>query len=158
MAYKHGIEVTEKASVCPQSLIYPIWGSGDFGTAPVNLAKNPAAAVNRPLKVNTFEEAQEALGYSDDWEHYTLCQGMYASFQLFQIAPVIFINVLDPEKHNKELDAKAYPVRNHRAVVDTAGVLMDTVAVTAKMDQARIGSAVSGRSCGGRRLCRVGKK
>lgn len=144
MAYKHGIEVTEKATSVRSPLSTQYGVQVIFGTAPVNLAKNPAAAVNRPIKVNTFEEAQEALGYSDDWEHYTLCQGMYASFQLFQIAPVIFINVLDPEKHNKELDAKAYPVRNHRAVVDTAGILMDTVAVTAKMDQARIGSAVVG--------------
>ncbi|MFQ8681960.1 phage tail sheath family protein [Enterocloster sp.] len=146
MAYKHGIEVTEKATSVRSPLSTQYGVQVIFGTAPVNLAKNPAAAVNRPIKANTFEEAQEALGYSDDWERYTLCQGMYASFQLFQIAPVIFINVLDPEKHNKELETKAYPVSNHRAVVDASGVLMDTVTVTAKTGQARAGSAVVGEA------------
>ena len=143
MAYKHGIEVTEKATSVRSPLSTRYGVQVIFGTAPVNLAKDPAATVNRPIKADTFEEAQEALGYSEDWEQYTLCQGMYASFQLFQIAPVIFVNVLDPQKHTKELEEKEYAVSNHRAVVDILGVLKDTVTVTAKMES-RVGAASVG--------------
>lgn len=48
MAYKHGVYNTEQAT----SLTVPIQGSAGlqiiFGTAPIHLAKDPAAAVNTP--------------------------------------------------------------------------------------------------------------
>ena len=66
MAYKHGIEVTEKATSVRSPLSTRYGVQVIFGTAPVNLAKDPAATVNRPIKADTFEEAQEALGYSED--------------------------------------------------------------------------------------------
>lgn len=60
-----------------------------FGTAPVNLAEYPEKAVNTPIMANSFEEAKAALGYSEDWKNYTLCQSMDASYNLFQVSPVI---------------------------------------------------------------------
>lgn len=100
MAYKHGIEVTEKATSMPSPLSTEYAVQVIFGTAPINQAADPKKAVNRPVKATTFEEAKKALGYSDDWEKYTLCQSMYASFQLFQTSPVIFVNVLYPDPVN----------------------------------------------------------
>ena len=51
MAYKHGVYNTEQAT----SLTVPIQGSAGlqviFGTAPIHLAKDPAAAVNTPKLV-----------------------------------------------------------------------------------------------------------
>ena len=88
--YKHGIEVTERATSFPSPLSTKYGVQVIFGTAPINLAENPAAAVNRPIKATTFEEAEKALGYSEDWEKYTLCQSMYASFKLFQIYCILF--------------------------------------------------------------------
>lgn len=130
MAYKHGIEVMEKATSFPSPLSTKYGVQVVFGTAPVNLAASPA--VNRPVKAASFEEAEAALGYSDDWETYTLCQSMYASFQLFQVNPVIFVNVLDPGKHVKELEAAVYAVRNKQAVAEAQGVLLDSIEVSIK--------------------------
>ena len=68
MAYKHGVYNTEQAT----SLTVPIQGSAGlqviFGTAPIHLAKDPAAAVNTPKLVYSYKEAVEAVGYSDDFE------------------------------------------------------------------------------------------
>ena len=111
--YKHGIEVNEKATSFPSPLSTRYGVQVIFGTAPVNLADDPYNASNRPIRVSSFEEAQAALGYSEDWEHYTLCQSMYASFELFQIYPVVFVNVLDPVKHVKSIGPEIYPVENH---------------------------------------------
>lgn len=146
MAYKHGIEVIEKATSVRSPLATRYGVQVVFGTAPVNLAKDPAATVNRPIKISTFEEAKEALGYSEDWESYTLCQSMYASFQLFQISPVIFVNVLDPEKHCKELETRTYPVNNHQAVIEVTGVRLDTVTVSVTSDRSRVGKATVGQA------------
>ena len=96
MAYKHGVYNTEQAT----SLTVPIQGSAGlqviFGTAPIHLAKDPAAAVNTPKLVYSYKEAVEAVGYSDDFENFTLCQSISACFQVFNVAPIILVNVLDP--------------------------------------------------------------
>lgn len=141
MNYKHGIEVTEKATSVRSPLLTQYGVQVIFGTAPVNMAKDPSAVVNCPIKANTFAEAREALGYSDDWENYTLCQGMYASFQQFQIGPVVFVNVLDPKKHCKDLEENTYSVNNHRVLTEIPGVLMESVIITAETELARIGKA-----------------
>lgn len=146
MAYKHGIEVTEKATSFPSPLSTQYAVQVVFGTAPVNQAADPAAAVNRPIKAATFEEAQEALGYSEDWEKYTLCQSMYASFKLAQVSPVIFINVLDPAKHVKDLEETACAVKNHQATLEIAGVLLEGLAVKAQTGVTVTGMALTGEA------------
>ena len=87
MAYKHGVYNTEQAT----SLTVPIQGSAGlqviFGTAPIHLAKDPAAAVNTPKLVYSYKEAVEAVGYSDDFENFTLCQ---------TLAPVSRFSTLHP--------------------------------------------------------------
>ena len=89
MPYQHGVRVLEQ----PTGVVAPILGTAGlqvvFGTAPINLAKNPTAVTNKPVIAYSWAEAVEQLGYSDDWESYTLCQSMYASFKLFGVAPVI---------------------------------------------------------------------
>ena len=146
MAYKHGIEVMEKETSFPSPALTKYGVQVIFGTAPINLAKKPNQAVNRPVKVTSFEEAKELLGYSDDWERYTLCQSMYASFQLFQINPVIFVNVLDPKKHTKDLMKTEYKVENHQLVIDEMGVLKDTLIVSAQTGRSYTGMAKVGES------------
>ena len=110
--YRHGIRVEEEGSC----VAAPATGTAGlqviFGTAPINLAAVPEAAVNTPVVCRTIKDAQEKLGYSDDYKKYTLCQSMYASFQAFNIAPVVFINVLDPAKHKKENAEKEYTIVN----------------------------------------------
>lgn len=128
-SYNHGIRVQEN----PTSLPAPVKGSAGlqviFGTAPVNLIENPYAATNKLFIVHDFEEAQSCLGYSSDYEDYTLCQCMDASFKIFNVAPIILCNVLDPAVHNKVMPAANYPVENGQAVVNIKGFLLDTVVV-----------------------------
>ncbi len=132
MAYEHGTRVLEQAT----SIIPPIEGTAGlqviFGTAPVNLATNPYAATNVPIIAYSYQEAVEQLGYSDDWDRktgYTLCQSMYANFKLANIAPVIFVNVLDPKKHKKANEEATATVEDLQATVPILGVLRDTVKV-----------------------------
>ena len=99
MAYKHGVYTSEVAT----SMVAPITGTAGLqvivGTAPVNMLKDPAAAVNVPLLVNSYKEAVEAVGYLPDFANYTLCECISANFSVVGIAPMVLINVLDPAKH-----------------------------------------------------------
>jgi len=72
MPYQHGVRVLEQDT----SLSAPILGTAGlqviFGTAPINLAADPSAAVNKPVIAYTWAEAVAQLGYSDDWDSYTV--------------------------------------------------------------------------------------
>lgn len=129
--YHHGVRVVEEATTDP-----PVVGTVGLqvvvGTAPVHLADDPEASVNVPVLCNNMQEARKKLGYSEDFESYTLCQSMYASLLTYAVAPVVFINVLDPKKHSKENPSKEYGVVNGQAVIDDLkGVLRNTVKVRA---------------------------
>ena len=132
MLYEHGVWVLELAT----SIVAAILGTAGlqvvFGTAPINLADDPYKVTNTPLIAYSWAEAVKQLGYSADYKNYTLCEAMYASFQLIGVAPVIFINVLDPKKHKKKNEAATVPVEEMEAVVPITGILKDTVTVKMK--------------------------
>lgn len=126
--YKHGISVTETPAVEPVILSQ----SGiqvAIGTAPIHLSKNPSAAVNKIIVAYSLEEVKEKLGYSNDYDKYTLNQTTFASFEHYKVAPVIYINVLDPEKHIKEGVEKTVTLSRLGAEINEDGVLLDTVVV-----------------------------
>lgn len=131
MAYKHGIYNREQ----PTSMPAPKEGRAAIqviiGTAPVHLAKDPAAAVNTPILCSSYKEAVEAFGYSDDFDNFTLCQSMMASFSIYNVAPVIMINVLDPSNtaHTADNSSETVTVTNKMATYKKQYVLLDTLTV-----------------------------
>ena len=124
MAYKHGVYTSEQAtSLVPMTqtdsgLIVAV------GTAPVHLATAPVES-NTPVLCYTYSEAVAALGYSDDFEKYTLCEAMKVHFVLFNMAPIVLINVLDKQKHVSQ-QKKTVTIENGVATI-TDPVLLDTL-------------------------------
>jgi hypothetical protein len=134
MAYQHGVRVQEQAT----SVVAPIEGTAGlqvvFGTAPVHLATNPYGVTNTPVIAYSWTEAVQQLGFTSEKGSnghylYTLCESMYASFKLAGVAPVIFVNVLDPKKHKKKNDTQTVEVEDLEATVPITGILQDTVSV-----------------------------
>jgi len=130
MTFEHGVRVSEQAT----SLVAPVLGTAGlqvvFGTAPVNLAEDPYSVTNTPVIAYSWSEAVKKLGYSADYKRYTLCQSMYASFQLIGVAPVVFVNVLDPKKHKKKIEAQTVQVEDLEATVPVTGLLLDTLKIS----------------------------
>lgn len=103
----HGVNASEQATSVSTPVVAESGIPFVVGTAPVQTADNPAGA-GIPVLCTGWDEAVKALGYSDDWEKYTLCEVMYSHFKLFGCQPVIFCNVLDITKSgNKESVAAA---------------------------------------------------
>lgn len=129
MAYNHGIRVLEN----PTSLVVPVEGTAGLqviiGVAPVNLAEDPYNATNKPMLAHSFAEASAAVGYCDNFADYNICESIDASFRVLNIAPIVLINVLDPNQHKVELAEKAYNVVDGQAVVNTFGVLKNKLVV-----------------------------
>jgi phage tail sheath protein FI len=127
MAYKHGVYGQE----VPTSIIPPSRISAGlpvvFGTAPLHLATDPVG-VNQPVLCYTYQEAVQAFGYSSDWEKYTLCEFMKSHFALFNVAPVVFVNVLDPSTHKTAVPATDVALTNGVGTI-VADVLLGSLVV-----------------------------
>lgn len=127
LGYKHGVYTNERAtSLVPMTAT----DSGlivAFGTAPVHLASAPAA-VNTPVLCYSYKEAVAALGYADDWEKYTLAEVIKTHFALFNMAPIVLVNVLDPAKHKKNVQDKQTAMAGG-TVTMMEPVLLDTLKV-----------------------------
>lgn len=127
MAEFHGVkatEVFEPKKVVQQSNTLPVY----FGTAPINLADDPAATVNRVFLVSNFEDFKRKLGYSDDWESYTLCEAAYAHFVESEQGPVAFVNVLDITDTEVSSPGSA-AFTNGMHTINQKGILKSTVTV-----------------------------
>ncbi|MDR3165275.1 MAG: phage tail sheath family protein, partial [Synergistaceae bacterium] len=84
MAFPHGVYVYE----LPTALVAPrhVDSALPFvvGTAPIHLSgiglniADTSKQVNYTILASNYEEAVTKLGYSDDWDKYSLCEFMYA--------------------------------------------------------------------------------
>lgn len=123
MAYKHGAygELEPSTDTLPPSGVgtLPVY----IGTAPVQQLAN-AAAVNVPIIINNYEDSVAKIGYSDDWNTFTLCEAVYAHFKnrIQPIGPIIIINIMDPEVHSSP-ETVEVTIINGVAYIDAPAVL-----------------------------------
>lgn len=136
MAYKHGTygEFAQSIGAVPvnggTTAVY-------VGLAPVNLVRGYAEKVNQPIKISNLAEAYDLLGYSADWDTFTLCEAMGAHFNnvLGNAGPVVFINVLNPDTH-KTTSTKTANLTfvNGQAIIESDKIILDTLAVADKVE------------------------
>lgn len=129
MTYKHGVYIDEQ----PTSIVPPVEASAGLpvviGTAPINLAADGVGSVNKPLLCYTYKEAVDALGYSADWVKYTLCEFIESHFALFSVAPVVFVNVLDPSVHKTPVTDEVVNLTAGVGKLTNLGIMKKTVVV-----------------------------
>ena len=134
MAYRHGIYSEE----LPTSITPPVNIEGNsglvtvVGTAPSHLAQD-AAKPNTPILCYYYSEAVKQLGYSDDFDKYTLMEAVNTQFVLYGVSPVVFINVLDPSKHYNEKTITAQGIKGTPANIGV-DALIDTLEITSGED------------------------
>lgn len=133
MEIKHGIGVSEKATSLQQIATVNADVPVVIGVAPVHLATDPVPA-NVPVYCNDIGDAQAQLGYCSDFANYDACEAMYAYFYLYNVAPVVFINVLDITKHKKAGTQTALKLTNKVARI-TEPVIVPTLKVKDSTNQ-----------------------
>lgn len=138
MAYLHGAygEIMDsKVTAAKQADIVAAY----IGTAPINLIRRYADKnlINMPIKVANMSDAQNKLGYSENWEDFTLCEAFAEHFDntVENVGPIYVVNVLDPsthksaEKTNKELNFS-----NQRAEFEADDIILDSFAIADKVE------------------------
>ena len=136
MSYKYGAYGELKESVAKSAATgdtIPVY----VGVAPINLVRGYADAkiLNNPVKILNYINAQNNLGYSSEWEKYTLCEAMEAHFNNKggNIGPVYMINVLDPDTHRTTATFEhtvSLTFADKKAVIHNAGMInVETIAI-----------------------------
>ncbi|MBE5899519.1 MAG: phage tail sheath family protein [Lachnospiraceae bacterium] len=108
------------------------------GTAPVNLIRGYANAniINSPVYI-TDMGAKNVIGYSEDWDKFTLCEMLSALFDNANgnIGPAFFVNVLDPAVHKKSAQTtKSLTFTNGSASITSDTIILDTFALAGKTE------------------------
>ncbi len=129
---RHGIYTAlgTSALAAAQAFKVPVY----CGTAPVQSILGGSGNVNAPVLAEDLEQAKAALGYSDDWASFTLCEAMYAHFVEKKVGPIVLINVLNPASHKEETGGSktATPASGKVILTDMSLAVLDTVAITGK--------------------------
>ncbi len=139
MTYKHGNYaniIASQANLPPDGVTtLPVY----IGAAPIQQLAATTGKINSVVKVNSFEEAKAALGYSDDWSTFRLCEAMYAHFknEVESIGPIIMINVLDPTVNKAAGTPQVFgtaqgqtPLVNNKAYLTSQKVITSTCTAT----------------------------
>ena len=138
MPYLHGAygEITaSKVTSAKQSDTVTAY----IGTAPINLIRGYAELdlVNMPIRVSHMTDVQNKLGYSTDWESFTLCETFAEHFDNTEenVGPIFVVNVLDPDVHRTESPVnKELTFTNSRTEFESADIILDTFAIADKIE------------------------
>lgn len=138
MAYMHGTygEFDKTINTIPvKSGTIPVY----IGTAPVNLIRKYSgkSIINQPVKISNLSEAYEKIGYAADWGSFTLCEVIKAHFDnpVENAGPVVFINVLDPDKHvAAEQKTATITFAKKKAKIKSDKIILDSLAIADKLE------------------------
>lgn len=126
----HGINVSELATSVSTPVVADSGIPFVIGSAPVHSAEK-TAGIGVPVLCASWSEAVEKLGYSEDWEKYTLCEFMYSHFTLFGCQPVIFCNLLNPGTMKTNVPAADMDVLEHKVKLPFEAINDDDLIVKA---------------------------
>lgn len=131
MNLDHGIQIQEQ----PTALVSPVTSESAVqvvvGVAPVNQVTNGENPLS-PKLAYRYSEAVEKVGMCSDLENYPICQSIVASFEIYNVSPIILINVLDPTRHKTDATDVLTVVDSGIAVIEQQGILLDTLVVKSK--------------------------
>lgn len=129
--YAHGIYLTQGkskktvgASVSGMQVV--------IGTAPIHLLDDPTKAVNKPFLCNDINDVIDNLGYNGN-PAFTINQSAFFTFEEYGVAPIVFINVLDPSVHIEEKTATVTATREGAIITDD-GILRDSLVLKSADD------------------------
>lgn len=108
--------------------------SAFVGTAPIHMIRDYAdkGLVNEPIKLTSMADAIQKIGYSDDFETYTLCEVVATHFNnpKGSVGPIYVINVLDPDvAKSVETQGKEVTFVNKTGYISKKDLIPDSVAI-----------------------------
>lgn len=96
-SYRHGVTWRD----VPTSIVAPVTSDSGIpviiGASPVYQSRDGIARVNVPRVYTSYGAAVDEMGFSKDYKTYGISLGIYTYFALYNVGPIVCINVLDPD-------------------------------------------------------------
>ena len=132
MGYKHGTYQTETSSDISLPIVLD-YGHFIVGTAPMNKVKKENRRVNESVRLGTYKESIQYFGDTYDLD-FSISQAIKVFFELYKVAPLYVVNILDIEKHQTakktqndlSLTNGKVVIPNHKLITDTLVVKENT--------------------------------
>ncbi|PWL59073.1 MAG: phage tail protein [Desulfovibrionaceae bacterium] len=101
--YQHGVYSGEVPTALLPARYVDTNAVFAVGTAPVHtLGEGKTPYVNTPRLYNSYDAFVAEMGWSEDWQSFTLCEVAESHFAKYGASPLVCVNVFDPEKHLSE--------------------------------------------------------
>ena len=140
MAYKHGTYQSEATSDINLPVVLD-YGHFIVGTAPVHKVKKEKRKINELVRLANYREAIEYFGDTYDLD-FSISQAIKVFFELYAVAPIYVVNILDPEKHKKtKTTIQGLSVLTGSTVIENHKIIIDTVVVKNNADSQVIADA-----------------
>ncbi len=127
--YRHGIyaEYTDtEITASKNNTTLPVY----FGVAPIHQTTDYENKVNTPLLLKHRRLALEEVGYSENWKTFTLCEALNLHFIKNNVAPIVFVNTLDPAKHRKSTNTTvSITFINNIAIIKNENVILNSISI-----------------------------
>lgn len=124
----HGVSTAKKTTSVSTPVVAASGIHFVVGTAPVQMVDGK---VNEVIMAQTYVEAVQQLGYSDDWKKYGICEEIYSAFLLYKTSPIFVVNVLDPKRHKMEVSKKNMQPEDNQILLPIEAI-SDTINITDK--------------------------
>ena len=126
--YKHGTYQAEAATRL-QLPITADYGYFIVGNAPMNKVTKEKRTVNEVLRIGTYKEAVECFGDTNDLD-FSISQAIKVFFQLYGVAPLYVVNLVDVDKHKtEEKSLETQPLKKGKYIIPSQKVIPETVVV-----------------------------
>jgi len=132
--YKHGtyadLQPTQDFIPLPGVATLPVY----IGVLPIHQLIDYSGKVNQPILVQSFSDAQQKVGYSDNWDDFSLCEAVYAHFKnsIQAVGPIVLINVLDPDSHQTPDQSAEVALVNGQGYINNNKVILNSCAIAGK--------------------------
>ena len=132
--YKHGVYIEETTTA-----LQPMLTVAD---PPVVIGTASKGPTNIPTPITSFRQFAEVFGYTGDWQTFTCEEVAYTFFTLYNLTPIMVINVADSAKHTKnstkDLSGTSAPftIENTPMILDTLVVKSGTKTLVLNDDYA----------------------
>ena len=127
MGFKHGTSVSEVPSKI-KGMVTVTNPIVCVGSAPINMGD--ITNINKPQLIYTPEEAAEYFGGTNKIPGFTISEFLNAAFNVFQITPILCINVCDPAKHGEEVVYTEREIDAEKQIIFEVGIIPETLIIT----------------------------
>lgn len=106
-----------------------------FGRLPVHQLSDYSDVINKPILVQSYQDAVNKVGYNDNnWDDFDLCEAIYAHFKnkIQTIGPIVLVNVLNPDTHKKAAQTASVTLVNSKGYIPNDKVILKSISIADK--------------------------